>query len=58
LKKTPPWNVASNPFTSVSPPVEDTLAILRGLKERYEVHLAGASRIRVVAAATRLPHIN
>jgi ATP-dependent Clp protease ATP-binding subunit ClpB len=26
------------------PSVEDTIAILRGLKERYEVHMACASR--------------
>ena len=37
LKKTPLWKEGSSPLWSTSLRVEDTISILRGLKERYEV---------------------
>ena len=36
------------------PTVEDTIAILRGLKEQYELHTACASRTRALVAAATL----
>ncbi len=52
-RRTPPWSGASSRSTWASPTVEETIAILRGLKERYEVH--HGVRIQdaaLVAAAT------
>lgn len=37
-KKTQLWNVVSSPVHVDEPTVEDTISILRGLKERYEVY--------------------
>ena len=37
-RRTPPWNAASSRCMVDQPSVEDTISILRGLKERYEVH--------------------
>ena len=36
-RRTRPWNAASSRCSSISRSVEDTISILRGLKERYEV---------------------
>ena len=38
LNPTPHWNGDSSRCLSAPPSVQDTVAILRGLKERYEVH--------------------
>jgi len=38
------------------PSVEDTIAILRGLKERYEVHHGVRSRNAAIIAAATLSH--
>lgn len=53
IEKDPALAVVSSRFTSVVPSVEDTVAILRGLRERYEAH----HKVRItdgapVAAAT------
>ena len=37
-KKTPPSSDAFNLSSWIEPSVEDTISILRGLRERYEVH--------------------
>ena len=37
-KRTPPWSGGSSRSSSAQPSVEDTIAILRGLKQRYETH--------------------
>ena len=37
-RRTPPWSGASSRSWSSQPTVEDTISILRGLSERYEVH--------------------
>ena len=37
-RRTRPWSGASSRCWSISRSVEDTISILRGLKERYEVH--------------------
>ncbi len=52
-KKTPRSNAAFSRCLSTSPACEDTISILRGLKERYEIH--HGVRIQdaaVIAAAT------
>jgi len=52
-RRTLPWNGASSRFMSRIPSVEETIAILRGLKERYEVHHGRPHpRTPLVAAAT------
>ena len=38
LKKMLLWNAISQPVMVAEPTVEDTISILRGLKERYEVY--------------------
>ena len=37
MKKTQPWSAGFQPVMVEEPTVEDTISILRGLKERYEV---------------------
>ena len=37
MKKTQPWSASFQPVMVEEPTVEDTISILRGLKERYEV---------------------
>jgi hypothetical protein len=37
-KRTPPLPAASSRCWSSEPTVEDTISILRGLKEKYELH--------------------
>ncbi|HET6610617.1 MAG TPA: ATP-dependent chaperone ClpB [Kofleriaceae bacterium] len=44
------------PVTIEQPSVEDTVAILRGLKERYEVHHGIRIRDAALVAAARLSH--
>ena len=44
------------PVSSVEPSVEDTIAILRGLKERYEVHHGIRIRDAALVAAAKLSH--
>lgn len=52
-KKTLLWNVGSSPVMVNEPTVEDTIAILRGLKERYEVyHGVKIQDQAIIAAAT------
>ncbi len=47
------WNVVSSRSWSDEPTVEDTISILRGLKERYEVfHGVKITDSALVAAAT------
>lgn len=38
LKRMLLWNVVSSPVQVDEPTVEDTISILRGLKDRYEVY--------------------
>ncbi len=53
LKKMQHWNAASSAYWFEEPSVTDTIAILRGLKERYEVHHGVViSDSAIVAAAT------
>ena len=52
-KKTRRWSAASRLFMVQEPTVEDTIAILRGLKERYEVfHGVKITDPAIIAAAT------
>ena len=52
-KKMPLWNVVSSRLLVDEPTVEDTISILRGLKERYEVyHGVKITDGALVAAAT------
>lgn len=52
-KKTLLWNVGSSPVMVNEPTVEVTIAILRGLKERYEVyHGVKIQDQAIIAAAT------
>src|SRR5512144_106800 len=44
------------PVTVGEPSVEDTIAILRGLKEKYEVHHGIRIRDSALVAAARLSH--
>ena len=50
----PPLNADSNPFKSWKPSVEDTIAILRGLKERYETHHGVQIQDNAIVAAATL----
>ena len=53
MKRTPLWNGVSSRLWWMSPTVEDTISILRGLKERYEVfHGVKITDGALVAAAT------
>ena len=45
-RRTPRWSAASSRCWSASRSVEDTIAILRGLKDRYEAHHKVADRRR------------
>ena len=56
MKKTPPWNGAFSRSTVDEPSVEDTISILRGLKERYEVHHGVRIQDGAVIAAAALSH--
>ena len=56
-KKTPPWSAASSRSSSASRSVEDTIAILRGLKPRYEAHHKGVKiKDSALVAAAKLSH--
>ena len=53
MKRTPLWNAGSSRCMVDEPTVEDTIAILRGLKERYEVfHGVKIADSAIIAAAT------
>ncbi len=52
-RRTPRWSAASSPVMVNEPTVEDTISILRGLKERYEVyHGVKIHDNALIAAAT------
>ena len=53
-KKTPPSNAVPQPVMVDQPSVEDTITILRGLKERYEVHHGVRIRDKALVAAAVL----
>jgi ATP-dependent Clp protease ATP-binding subunit ClpB len=55
-RRTPPWSGASSRCSWTSPRVEDTIAILRGLKERYEVHHGVRISDPALVAAAVLSH--
>ena len=53
MRRTRPWSVDSSRCMVDEPSVEDTISILRGLKERYEVyHGVKITDSALVAAAT------
>ena len=52
-RKTPLWSARFQPVQVDEPTVEDTISILRGLKERYEVfHGVKINDSALIAAAT------
>ena len=52
-RKTRHWNAVSSPVMVDQPTVEDTISILRGIKDRYEVyHGVKITDSSLVAAAT------
>ncbi len=51
-----PWNGGFSRSMSHQPSVEDTIAILRGLKERYEVHHGVKIKDSAIIAAAMLSH--
>ena len=55
-KRTRPSNAASNRSTSANRSVEDTIAILRGLKPRYEAHHGVKIKDSALVAAANLSH--
>ena len=56
-KRTPPWSGGSSRSSSASRSVEDTIAILRGLKPRYEAHHKGVKiKDSALVAAANLSH--
>ena len=54
IEKDPPWSAASQPVFVAPASVEDTIAILRGIKERYEVHHGVRITDDALIAAARL----
>ena len=55
-RRTRRWSAASSPYFVGEPSVEDTIAILRGLKERYEVHHGVRIQDSAIIAAATLSH--
>jgi len=55
LKKTRRWNAVPTDLCG-EPSVEDTIAILRGLKEKYEVHHGVRIKDSAIVAAATLSH--
>ena len=55
-RKTPRWNAASRRCWWTSRNVEDTVAILRGLKEKYEVHHGVDITDPAIVSAATLSH--
>ncbi len=55
-KKTQRWSAASRSSTSASPTSRTPIAILRGLKERYEAHHKVRIRDSAIVAAATLSH--
>ena len=52
-RRTRPWRGAFSRCSSRQPTVEDTISILRGLKEKYEVHHGvRITDSAIIAAAT------
>ena len=52
-RRTPPWSGASSRCWSDEPSVEDTIAILRGLKDRYDAHHGVRIQDAALVAAAR-----
>ena len=55
-RKTPRSNAASSPCMVNEPSVEDTISILRGLRERYELHHGVRIQDAALVAAAQLSH--
>ena len=55
-RRTPPWSAASSRCRSTQPTVEDTVSILRGLRERYELHHGVRIQDAALVAAATLSH--
>ena len=55
-RKTARWSAASSPCSSIEPSVEDTISILRGLRERYEVHHGVRIKDAALVTAAVLSH--
>ena len=53
-RRTPPWSAGSSPSSSASRPSRTPIAILRGLKERYEVHHKVKIKDSALVAAAKL----
>jgi ATP-dependent Clp protease ATP-binding subunit ClpB len=56
IEKDPPLERRFQPVLVSEPTVEDTIAILRGLKERYEVHHGVRIKDAAILAAATLSH--
>src|ERR1700680_1089084 len=56
IEKDPALERRFQPVTIAEPSVEDTIAILRGLKERYEVHHGVRIKDAAIIAAATLSH--
>ena len=52
----PPWSGVFNRCWFGEPSVEDTISILRGLKEKYEVHHGVRIKDSAIVAAAALSH--
>ena len=55
-RRTPHWRGASSRYSSTSRAVEDTVSILRGLKEKYEQHHGVRITDSALVAAATLSH--
>ena len=55
-RKTARWSAASSPCFVDQPSVEDTISILRGLRERYEVHHGVRIKDAALVTAAVLSH--
>src|SRR4029077_21215081 len=56
IEKDPALERRLQPVLIAAPSVEDTIAILRGLKERYEVHHGVRIKDAAILAAATLSH--
>ena len=54
MRRTLPWSAGFQPVQVEEPSVEDTIAILRGLKERYETHHGVQIQDNAIVAAATL----
>ena len=55
-KRMQPWNAVSRPCWIEQPSVEDTISILRGLRERFEVHHGVKIQDNALVASAVLSH--